>query len=270
MNSNQFVRYNRQSNLLSGSYYDLISSTIEVSGNTTLNTASLSGLLYVNGLYANATTIMNNALGFIANLTSDAQAQITVLIGSVSTLNTVVSGNSTNISNILNRITGITYSGGSSQINNALSVAGGIVQTAGSSTFLNTTMGSLTQSTTAIILQSGTGINIMKDIQVPNKTIKSNISSPSSITISSATFSGNTSYTGTAVIVQSGTGTNTLKNTEFTGTVLFDTSISQIAGTSLNNLTTVNTLTTGSVNQTSGTNTFLGSTFTGLINANNS
>jgi hypothetical protein len=131
MNSNQFVKYNRQSNLLSGSYFDLTSSTI-VSGNITLNTATLSGLLSVNGLYANTTTITNNALGFIANLTSYAQAQITVLIGCVSTLNVTVSGNTIDISNILTRITDITYSSGSSQINNALSISGGINQTAGS------------------------------------------------------------------------------------------------------------------------------------------
>ncbi len=138
----------------------------------------------------------------------------------------------------------------------SIGINGSMTQISGSNTFLNSSIGDITQSSKSII-QTGTTANILKSTQISDLVVTNSLTIPSAITIPSATFNGDTSYVGTAKIIQSGsTGLNTFNGSTFDGDISTSGNILMTGGslkTCTLNLPNITGLTTCSdITQVSG------------------
>lgn len=120
-----------------------------------------------------------------------------------------------------------------SNITGQLSQSGDIVQSSGSNTFLDCTIGNITQLLNKIISQSGTGTNILKATQITDLIVTTSMQFPSSVTLPDTTYNGNSVYINSGVIQQSGTGVNTLKSCEINGDLAISGNFNMTGGSAL-------------------------------------
>lgn len=187
-----------------------------------------------------------NVINYLANVTSDIQEQIDGLSrvfrgvilqpsGLTGGPNTLIATNMLGTLNLqnaqLNQNAGATINQlGRTNFKNTVTLAAGVTQSGGPNVLNDTNIGVITQPNGKYITQSGsTGVNTLRQTNISDLIVTNSITLPATVTIPSASYSGDITMNNCEIIQYDTTGThmNQFIASDLTGPAFFDGNITQ-------------------------------------------